>query len=169
MVRLLPDEICDEEASMIEPSAVSLHAVKLADIMVGDKVCIIGGGIIGLLAAEFAKKEGATYVAMLETNEARGNKSLKYGYVDEYYNALDEKTIPLLKEKTGGFDKVIECCGNSSAVSEAIMLTKNGGKIVLVGVSMEPITIPSVIAVMGEISMLGSIAYSEFDLSLIHI
>lgn len=28
---------------------------------------------------------------------------------------------------------------------------------------MEPITIPSVIAVMGEISMLGSIAYSEFD------
>lgn len=163
MVRLLPDKISDEEASMIEPSAVSLHAVKLADIMVGDKVCIIGGGIIGLLAAEFAKKEGATYVAMLETNEARGNKSLKYGYVDEYYNALDEKTIPLLKEKTGGFDKVIECCGNSGAVSEAIMLTKNGGKIVLVGVSMEPITIPSVIAVMGEISMLGSIAYSEFD------
>lgn len=91
MVRLLPDEISDEEASMIEPSAVSLHAVKLSDIMVGDKVCIIGGGIIGLLAAEFAKKEGATYVAMLETNEARGNKSLKYGYVDEYYNALDEK------------------------------------------------------------------------------
>ena len=39
----------------------------------------------------------------------------------------------------------------------------NGGKIVLVGVSMEPITIPSVIAVMGEIRMLGSIAYSEFD------
>ena len=163
MVRKLPEEVTDEEACMVEPSAVSLHAVKLANIMVGDKVCIIGGGIIGLMAAEFAKKEGATYVAMLETNEARGNKSLKYGYVDEYYNALDEKTIPLLKEKTGGFDKVIECCGNSGAVSEAIMLTKNGGKIVLVGVSMEPITIPSVIAVMGEISMLGSIAYSEFD------
>ena len=163
MARLLPDNITDEEAAMVEPSAVSLHAVKLADIKVGDKVAIIGGGIIGLMAAEFAKMEGATYVSLLETNEKRGNKSLTYGYVDEYYNALSEKTIPLLKEKTGGFDKVIECCGNSSAVSEAIMLTKNGGTIILVGVSMTPITIPTVVSVMGEITMKGSIAYSEFD------
>lgn len=77
------------------------------------------------------------------------------------------KDYTFIKGKTEGFDKVIECCGNSGAVSEAIMLTKNGGKIVLVGVSMEPITIPSVIAVMGEIRMLGSIAYSEFDFNKI--
>lgn len=82
---------------------------------------------------------------------------------DEYYNALDENNITLLKEKTGGFDKVIECCGNSQAVSEAINITKNGGEIILVGVSLLPITIPSVIAVMGEITLKGSIAYSEFD------
>lgn len=164
MVRKLPEEVTDEEACMVEPSAVSLHAVKLANIMVGDKVCIIGGGIIGLMAAEFAKKEGATYVTLLETNSSRGEKSLKYGYVDEYYNALDEKTIPSLKEKTnGGFDKVIECCGNSGAVTESMLLTKNGGTIILVGVSMTPVTVPTVIPVMGEITMKGSIAYSEFD------
>lgn len=164
MARILPDEVTDEEAAMIEPSAVSLHAVKLSDINVGDKVLIIGGGIIGLLAAEFAKKEGATYVCMLETNEKRGEKSLTYGYVNEYFNPKDENVIKELKEKTnGGFDKVIECCGNSPAVTEAIMLVKNGGKIVLVGVSTEPVTIPLVISVMGEVTLLGSIAYSEFD------
>ncbi|MGN1379025.1 MAG: zinc-binding dehydrogenase [Bacilli bacterium] len=164
MVRLLPEGVKEEEGCMVEPSAVSLHAIKLADITVGEKVCIIGGGIIGLMAAEFAKMEGATYVALLETNEARGNKALKFGYVDEYYNALDEKTIPTLKDRTyGGFDKVIECCGNSGAVSEAMSLAKNGGTIVLVGVSMAPITIPMVIPVMGEIVMKGSIGYTEFD------
>ena len=69
-----------------------------------------------------------------------------------------------MKEKTnGGFDIVIECCGNSGAVSEAMMLVKNGGKIVLVGVSTEPVTVPLVVSVMGEVTMLGSIAYSEFD------
>lgn len=163
MARLLPKEVSDEEAAMVEPTAVSLHGVKLADIKVGDKVCIIGAGIIGLMAAEFAKMEGATYVALLEANSLRGKKALSYGFVDEYYDALDEKNIALLKEKTGGFDKVIECCGNSAAVSEAINITKNGGEIILVGVSLMPITIPSVVAVMGEITMKGAIAYSEFD------
>ena len=59
---------------MVEPSAVSLHAINLADIKVGDKVLIIGGGIIGLMAAEFAKLNGATYVALMETNMKRGKK-----------------------------------------------------------------------------------------------
>ena len=109
-------------------------------------VCIIGGGIIGLMAAEFAKLNGANYVALLETNEKRGKKALKYKKVDEYYNAMDTNAINLLLEKTnGGFDKVIECCGNSPAVSEAIMTVKPGGTIVLVGVSLEPITIPTVV------------------------
>ena len=164
MARLIPEEVTDEEAAMVEPAAVSLHAVKLADIMVGDKVLIVGGGVIGLLASEFAKKEGATYVCMLETNEKRGLKSLSLGSVDEFYNPTNSDIIKTLKEKTnGGFDIVIECCGNSAAVSEAIMLVKNGGKIVLVGVSTEPVTVPLVVSVMGEVTMLGSIAYSEFD------
>lgn len=164
MVRKLPDNVSNEEACMVEPSAVSLHGIGLANINVGDKVAIIGGGIIGLMAAEFAKMAGATYIALLETNENRGKKALKFGCVDEYFNALDENLVPMLKEKTaGGFDKVIDCCGNSAAVSEAIMITKNGGTIVLVGVSMAPITIPTVVSVMGEITMKGSIAYTEFD------
>lgn len=163
LARKLPENVTDDEAAMIEPSAVSLHAVKLADIKVGDKVCIVGGGIIGLMAAEFAKMEGATYVALLETNNERGKKSLTYGYVDEYLNPLNEEVVPSLKEKTGGFDKIIECSGSSAAVTEAIMLAKNGGTIILVGVSMTPITVPMVVSVMGEITMKGSIAYSEFD------
>lgn len=162
MVRKIPDEMSDEEACMVEPSAVSYHAIKLANISVGDKVCIIGGGIIGLMSAEFAKLAGATHITLLETNDARGKKAYKYGCVNEYYNALDENTVPRLKE-TGGFDKVIECCGNSAAVTEAMMLVKNGGTIVLVGVSMKPITVPMIIPVMGEVTMKGAIAYSEFD------
>ena len=118
------------------------------------------------MCAEFAKKAGAKYIALLETNEMRGKKSLKYGCVDEYYNAIDANTVPKLVEKTiGGFDVVLECCGNTPAVSEAIMATKPGGTIVLVGVSMTPVTIPTVMTVMGEITMQGAIAYTvnEFE------
>lgn len=165
MVRLIPEEMSFDEAAMVEPSAVALHATNLADIKVGDKVLVIGAGIIGLMACEFAKLEGASYVCMVETNMKRAKKAVTIGKANEYYNALDEQTIPTLVELTGGFDKVIECCGNDAAVSEAIMATRNGGQIVLVGVSTKPITIPTVIAVMGEINITGSIAYTpkEFE------
>ena len=162
MVRKIPDSVTFDEAAMVEPSAVALHAVNLADIKVGSRVLIIGGGIIGLMSAEFAKLNGATYIAMLETNPKRGRKAVGFGKVNEYYDATDQNTVGELKSKTnGGFDIVIECCGNSAAVSEAIMLVKPGGTIVLVGVSLGAITIPTVMAVMGEVKMLGAIAYTE--------
>ncbi len=164
MVRLLPDTMTFDEGAMVEPAAVSLHATNLADIKVGDKVLVVGGGIIGLMAVEFARLEGASYIALLETNMARGKKATTVGKADEYFDALDEKTIPLLKETTnGGFDVVIECCGNSAATTEAITLTRPGGKLVLVGVALGPVSVPMVSAVMGEMTMYGAIAYTEHE------
>lgn len=166
LVKKIPDNVSFDQAAMVEPSAVSLHAVNLGKIKKGDKVLVIGGGIIGLMCAEFAKMQGADYVVMLETNEMRGKKAIKYGCVDEFYNAMDENTVPKLIEKTiGGFDVVLECCGNSPAVSEAIMSVRNGGTIVLVGVSLVPVTVPLVMSVMGEVTIQGAIAYTvgEFE------
>lgn len=169
MVRKLPGNVSFDAACMVEPSAVSLHAVNLSNIKIGDDVLIIGGGIIGLMAAEFAKMAGARYVALLETNKKRGKKAVNFGKVDEYYDAMKEDTIPNLITKTnGGFDIVIECCGNAPAVSEALMTVKPGGVVVLVGVSSAPISIPMVVGVMREVKMLGAIAYttSEFETCL---
>ena len=75
MVIKLDDNITDEEAAMVEPTAVGLHAVNLADIEIGDKVLIIGGGIIGLISAMFAKLAGASSITLLETNKNRANKA----------------------------------------------------------------------------------------------
>jgi len=162
MVKKIPDTLSFDEASMVEPSAVSLHAVNLADIKVGSRVLVVGGGIIGLMAAEFAKMNGASYVAMLETNPKRGRKAVGFGRVDEYFDAMDPSVIGVLKEKTnGGFDVVIECCGNSAAVSEAIMTVKQGGTIVLVGVALGAVSVPLVMSVMGEVKLQGAIAYTE--------
>lgn len=166
MVKKIPDNVSYDEACMVEPSAVSLHALNLADVKVGDRVLIIGGGIIGLMAAEFARLDGASYVGLVEVNPQRGKKALKYGKVDEYFDARDEKIMEkLMTASNGGFDKVIECCGNEAAVSEAIMAVKPGGTIVLVGVSTAPVNVPLVMSVMREVKMLGAIAYTvkEFE------
>ncbi len=160
MVIKVPDNMKDEEVAMVEPTAVGLHAAHLGRIAVGDDVLVIGGGIIGLVSAMFAKKEGASFVALTETNKARGEKSVKLKAADAWYNPMDEQTIPTLMEKTGGgFDVVIECVGNAAAINSALTLVKPGGTVVLVGVSLDATTTYSTLAVMKELVVQGAIAY----------
>lgn len=162
MVLKLPDNVSFEEGAMVEPVAVGLHAVHLADVKVGEKVLVIGAGIIGLVSAMFAKKEGASFVVISETNLERAKKAIDLGVADKYYDATNPELIKeIMTDTEGGFDTVIECCGNSAAVTSALMMTRPGGQIVLVGVSLGPITIPTVVGVMNELTIKGAIAYTK--------
>lgn len=162
MVYKVPDSMTDEEGAMVEPTAVGLHAVHLADIKVGAKVLVVGGGIIGLVSAMLAKKEGASLVIVSETNSARGEKAVSLKVADEWYDAKDPEMVSKLMQKTnGGFDVVIECVGNAPAVNSSLTLVKQGGEIVLVGVSAEPISMYSVMAVMKELTIKGAIGYTK--------
>lgn len=161
MVIKVPDNIQDEEVAMVEPLAVGLHAAHLGRIAVGDDVLVIGAGIIGLASAEFAKKEGASYVAITETNKARGQKAVDLKVADEYYDATDKDLVSKLMAKTnGGFDVVIECVGNGAAVNSALSLVKPGGIVVLVGVATDAVPTYTVMAVMKELVVQGAIAYT---------
>ena len=164
MVIKVPDNVSDEEVAMVEPTAVGLHAIHLANIKVGAKVLVVGGGIIGLVSAMFAKMEGASYVVVSETNEARGNKAVTLGVADEWVDAKDPNMISNLMTKTnGGLDFVIECCGNAPAVSSALAAVKPGGKVILVGVSLGPVSIPTALAVTHEVDIQGAIAYTKTE------
>ena len=161
MVIKVPDNIKDEEVAMVEPLAVGLHAAHLGRIAVGDDVLVIGAGIIGLASAEFAKKEGASYVAITETNKARGQKAVDLKVADEYYDATDKDLVSKLMAKTnGGFDVVIECVGNGAAVNSALTMVKPGGIVVLVGVATDAVPTYTVMAVMKELVVQGAIAYT---------
>ena len=168
MVRHLPDNVTYESGAMIEPASVSYRAVNISGVKRGDKVLVIGGGIIGLLSALFFKLKGASYVALTETNILRGKKAVTLGVADEFFNALDPDVVEKLMNKTTngkGFDVVADCVGNSPALSSAITYTKPNGNIIMVGISLAPISVPMVSAVLKEINFKGSIAYTkeEFD------
>lgn len=158
MVLKLPSNMSDEEGALVEPTAVGYHAINLANINVGDNVLIIGGGIIGLMSALFAKKSGASKVIVSETNASRGEMAVKMEVADEW---LDAKNEEQMAKYTNYFDKVIECCGNTPAVNSAMNLVKAGGTVILVGVSMTPINLASISVVMKEITVKGAIAYTK--------
>ncbi len=157
----VPEEMTDEEVAMVEPTAVSFHAVRLSGIKPGDNVLVIGAGIIGDICAMIAKKAGASFVAVSEVNEKRGEKAVTLGCADKFYNAKDETFMKeALENCPYGYDIVFDCCGNTPAVSSAVMLAKPNGTIVLVGVSLDSISFPSAVTVTREQKLYGAIGYT---------
>ena len=123
-----------EAAAMAEPLACCLHGIDLAGIQVGDKVCVVGGGAIGLLMVQLAKLSGASQIVLSEPNEKRRQVGLQLGA-----NAALDPTRPDAQEVfaqvlDGGANVVIECVGNVPAVKSAFQFAGKGATVLLFSV-----------------------------------
>ncbi len=123
-----------EAAAMAEPLACCLHGIDLAGIQVGDKVCVVGGGAIGLLMVQLAKLSGASQIVLSEPNEKRRQVGLQLGA-----NAALDPTRPDSQEVfaqvlDGGANVVIECVGNVPAVKSAFQFAGKGATVLLFSV-----------------------------------
>lgn len=122
-----------EAAAMAEPLACCLHGIDLAGIQVGDKVCVVGGGAIGLLMVQLAKLSGASQIVLSEPNEKRRQVGLQLGA-----NAALDPTRPDSREAfaqvLGGANVVIECVGNVPAVKSAFQFAGKGATVLLFSV-----------------------------------
>ena len=123
-----------EAAAMAEPLACCLHGIDLAGIQAGDKVCVVGGGAIGLLMVQLAKLSGASQIVLSEPNEKRRQVGLQLGA-----NAALDPTRPDAQEAfaqvlDGGANVVIECVGNVPAVKSAFQFAGKGATVLLFSV-----------------------------------
>jgi len=162
----LPDEISFTEAAMFEPLAVAVHAVKQFNVKFCSKVLVFGRGIIGAACAVIARKSGASFVALVETNMARAQDALDRGECDVIFNARDKDLVAKLKAANGGrgYDVICECSGDPSTLTTALRTIYPGGTIGIVGVATETAPAPLSLAVFGDIRIQGSYAYTKADL-----
>lgn len=161
----LPDAISDEEATLIEPCAVGSHVIKRANIEKGDKVLIVGAGIIGLLTAMWCKIEGkASYIAISETVDSRIEMAKKYGFADFVFDAKDANYLQNLKDANGGgFDKLIDCVGLSQTVNVNMKALKPNKDIIMAGVPLGNLSFDMNRFVINELHMCGSHGYDVDD------
>lgn len=161
----LPDDITDTQAAMLEPIATPISAVRRVGVNVGDKVLVIGSGIIGCSAMVAARQAGASTVVLSETNITRAKECKERGECDLYFDATSPDLIPQLMETTGGkgFDVVIECCGAEPAYTVALSTIRAGKSIIILGGAGKDCTMPIVNAVFGANSLVASYAYKRKD------
>lgn len=121
---LLPDSIQFTTAAMLEPLSVALHAIKKGGVKKGDNVAIIGTGMIGISAGQWAYKNGASKVTVIGRNETKRPLVEKCG--------LNYIVCPN-KEEIAQYDFVLEAVGNPSSIELAITAASPGGTVLLMG------------------------------------
>ena len=159
----LPDSVSDVDAALIDPLMVTYHAVLRSGLKLHDKVLVVGDGIIGLMIASLAKRAGASVVALSKINDRRLYKAKEIGDIDLYFDGNDpERAQMMQKASGGGFDIAFEVVGASSALSTCIDGVKAGGKVVMIGNSIEPtVAFELNRAVLHEITLIGSVSCTE--------
>jgi len=120
----LPNNISFTAAAMLEPLAVALHAIKVGRVQKGDHVAIIGTGMIGICAGQWAYKFGASKVTVVGRNET------KRALVE---NCGLEYNICTRNEEIGQYDFVLEAVGTPSSVELAVSGAAPGHTVLLMG------------------------------------
>ncbi len=124
----LPSELDSLHGAFCEPLACTLHGMDIGAAKPGERVLIIGGGVIGLLAVQLAHLAGAQ-VMLLTRSEAKQ----KLGLALRADLAAGSEAQLRDHWKTGA-DLVVECAGVGATVAMSPRLTKTGGRIVILGV-----------------------------------
>lgn len=135
------DNVTFEQGAMVEPLACCLHGIDMCEIKAGDKVVVIGGGMIGLLMLQLAKLEGASQVALLEPVEAKRKVGLEMGATV----AIDPINQDVQAElKKAGFDhvsQVIECVGRTNTIEQGIEIAGYKAIVMMFGLTHPGATI----------------------------
>lgn len=139
----LSDDVDYESASILEPSAIALHSIKRAGILPGDVVAVLGCGPIGLLIAQWVRILGARKVFTIDIAEEKLEIARKMRMTD-CINARDEDPVKLLMRETRsrGVDLVFDSAGSKITFEQSIRMARKLGKVVIVGLVEEDVTLP---------------------------
>ena len=146
----VPAGLTQDQAALSEPLSMAMHAVMRSAPMPGDKVLIIGAGILGLLVTMVVKAlvpEAEITVLARYSHQQKMAEKLGARHIlgGPDYSAIAMLTggryftAPLNKGVIiGGYDVIYDCVANAETTNHALRWTRAGGTVVMVGAHMAP-------------------------------
>ena len=152
-----------QSAALMEPTAVTIHALMLAQRSLlrplsECRCLVIGGGAIGLLTALVLRHKGARELVIAETNPLRRTtlEQLNCGAV---YDPQTTNTYP-----DNYFELVVDAVGSGQTRTEASRLARSGGVISHIGLQNNEAGLDTRRLTLQEITFIGNYTYSPIDL-----
>ncbi|CAM1509586.1 Fc.00g033250.m01.CDS01 [Cosmosporella sp. VM-42] len=170
----IPKHMSYEDGALVEPVAVAVQIVKVADVRAGQSVLVFGCGPIGVLCQAVAKASGASKVIGVDISQSRAQFARDFA-ADDVYISTSKATVGVdpvdaaravgeeIVARYGlgeGADVVLECTGAEPCIQAGIFAAKKGGTYVQAGMGRENVTFPITTACIRALTVKGSIRYS---------
>ncbi|MFB9276246.1 zinc-dependent alcohol dehydrogenase [Cohnella cellulosilytica] len=156
----VPSEMDSNLASLAEPLAVCIHAVKLG-LRPYEDLLVYGAGPIGLLTLQAAMTMGANRVLVVDRQPDRLIFAKRFGAEVATPERAEEARESLFGAR--GVDTIIDCVGVQATREQAVRSVNPGGTIVAVGLGQDQSLLSMNHVVRQEISIVGSYTYSDED------
>ena len=156
----VPDGVAFDEAAMVEPVSVAVHAVARANPTLADKAVVVGAGMIGLLTIQALRSAGCGQIISVDLASDRLDLARNLG-ADETIQPSHGTDVPAtVRALTGGLgaDLAMEAVGADATVSMSIESVRKGGRVVLIGNIAPTVSFGLQSVVTREIDVLGSCA-----------
>ena len=165
----LPDTLPFDQAAMIEPVSIAVHAVQRITIAATDTVVVVGSGMIGLLIVQALRWAGAKRIVAVDLAENRLTLARRLGATHTFNPSTSDVAAEVARLTEGlGADAAFEVVGLTPTVNLAIAVLKRSGSCVLVG-NLSPKTqdFPLQAVVTKEITVTGTCSSAgEYPLCL---
>ncbi len=133
----LPSVLSMADGALIEPLAISLYGVKLAQIKPGDRVLVLGGGTVALYAIYWARRLGAGKIVAMSRSDRRKDLCLAMG-ADAFVSYGDNEIGDVIEALGGSPHVVFEAVGAEGMLAKAVMHIAQFGKILSLGFCTSP-------------------------------
>ena len=135
LLHAIPDTVLDAEGTLLEPLGVALHALDLGRIRPGMTVGVFGCGPIGLLLVQALSAAGAAVVLATDRLPHRVKTAVELGAahgIVAHGGAVEAGVHG--GAVRAGVDVAFEVAGADAAIDDAIVATRPGGRVVLIGI-----------------------------------
>jgi 2-desacetyl-2-hydroxyethyl bacteriochlorophyllide A dehydrogenase len=150
-------------AVLTDAVATPYHGlVRRAQLQTGETLVVLGVGGLGSSAVQIGKHCGARVIAV-SRQQSKLDLALSLG-ADEVIVAGDDVVAQIAALTDGGADVVIQCAGSGALDAQAVALAGRGGRVVFVGVSMEPFEVVASDLIWRELSLLASCRFTKQDI-----
>lgn len=161
----VPEALSDDQAAMVEPATVALHAVRRRQPRIGDVVVVLGAGPVGLFVAQLARIGGAGNVIVVEPRDRRRGIALDVG---ASHAVTPDQVGDLVQSLTDGrgADIVYDCVGNQSAMAAAVDVARPGATVMMVGVATGDVSVSPLAWLSKELRFDTSLAHLNYEFAI---
>jgi L-iditol 2-dehydrogenase len=138
-INKVPADFPNDRAMLIEPCSVGVHSAKIGLVKKGERVVVIGAGIIGNFTAQACAAYGAEAL-IADIVDAKLAIAEKNG-VKHSVNTKKESLPDAVGRVFGGREihAVFDCAGVEASINQAIAVASNASRIVIVANFKEPV------------------------------